>query len=241
MDRQSLSEDITKYDPQWNVIIDEKRTAQENMDIDADLYKNSISPTLRIFGWKSPSITVGYFLDIDKEIDTDKAKEKGVDIAKRPTGGGIAFHSKDDISYTVVAPLEALPKGLMASYMYISNIIAKALFTLGIKAEIKKTSLKNRQKGSNICFLDPLEYEITVGGRKLVGSAQKRGRDRLIQQGTVAVNGIPDNTADLLKKKFSIEGYRASSTDLASLAVKDLAFRHLADVLSGAFFVKTVK
>jgi lipoate-protein ligase A len=40
-----------------------------------------------------------------------------------------------------------------------------------------------------VCFETPSHYEITVGGRKLVGSAQWRARDGVLQHGTLPLYG----------------------------------------------------
>lgn len=176
----------------WDIILDRKRTALANMELDHELFHNSLRPTIRVFGWESPSITAGYSIDIEKKIDLVSARKNSIDIAKRPTGGGIAFHSTDDVSYSVIAPNKALLKGIRSSYLSISGIIVDALRSLGIDAVIHGFSGKINADRSDVCFQDAFEHEITVNEKKIVGSAQKRTRDKMIQQGTIAVGNVDD-------------------------------------------------
>src|SRR5260221_13144552 len=81
-------------------------SAERQMKIDQQLIDSLVSlqsPLFRHYKWEKKSITYGYFLDPNKYIDTQIAKEKGFDIAKRPTGGGMLFHYSD-FSFTVALP-----------------------------------------------------------------------------------------------------------------------------------------
>ena len=185
----------------WKVIIDNKLPGAVNMQKDLDLFNNCKEPTLRIYGWNPPCISLGYSQDINEYIYVEKAKALGWDTVKRPTGGGIVFHNSDEVTYSVVCPLEVMPKGAMEAYYYISEKIVLALSKLGVKSEIRSTKSEGNSKfeirnsKSELCFATAREFEITVDGRKLVGSAQKRNRTTMLQHGSIQV---AKNNIDIL-------------------------------------------
>lgn len=224
-----------------SVIKGDKLFASENMLRDISLFNSSAEPSVRIYGWSRPSITVGYFQDIEKEIDTIKASDLGIDVVKRPTGGGIVFHTTEDVTYCVAAPLSSIPGGLMDSYYFISDIILNALKNLGIKAELSKRVTNGRSSldfardkpatNRSICFSSPREYEITLNGRKLVGSAQKRTKEKLMQQGTISVKKTPELFFSLLKKPIGMDAYYSSTIAVEEM---DLRLAVFSDITSSA-------
>ena len=71
-------------------------TAQENMSRDTSLLESlKEDPILHLYGWKSPSITYGYFIKPEKYLDLRAISKHGISLARRPTGGGIVFHIWD--------------------------------------------------------------------------------------------------------------------------------------------------
>ena len=174
------------------------------MTIDLEMFKHCDSPKVRIYSWENKCISYGYLQKIDELIDLKEAVKDGWEIVKRPTGGGIVYHSTDEVTYSVACPLQLLPDGLMRAYYYISGIIVAALRSVGVDAKIgdrrPRTADRIPQAGprfpvpgptqNDLCFSNTREYEITVDGQKLVGSAQKRGRKAMLQQGSIQFSGI---------------------------------------------------
>ena len=125
---------------QWQLIIAEETSGQDNMQIDLkmlnDFEQGLISSTLRIYSWQPACITVGYAQDIDKLIDLNKAYNLGWDVVKRPTGGGLVFHNETEITYSLVTSLDnpLLPEGLVPSYKKLSEAIVSALGKIGVIA-----------------------------------------------------------------------------------------------------------
>jgi lipoate-protein ligase A len=95
----------------------------------------------------------------------------------------------------------ALPKGLVPSFKKISEAIVLALHSIGISSEIRNSKLDIRNSKSQLCFSYPAEYEIAVNGKKIVGSAQKRGRKALLQQGSIFVRRTPSAVLTVLKRE----------------------------------------
>ncbi len=108
-------------------IIIENANGQHHMDRDIklfDLYeKSDLSPTLCLYSWNKPCISLGYSQSIDEEIDPDIANNLGWDVVRRPTGGGIVFHNTSEITYSFFSQIDnpAIPKGLISSYKKYPN------------------------------------------------------------------------------------------------------------------------
>ncbi|HVN66974.1 MAG TPA: lipoate--protein ligase family protein [Candidatus Sulfotelmatobacter sp.] len=184
------------------------------MELDLQLFRDfelkKIKPTLRTYSWQPPCISLGYAQKIKDEIDVAKAEALGWDVVKRPTGGGIVFHNTAEVTYSLVMAIDdpVLPKGLVPSYRKISEAIVMALKELGVDAEIRntkyetlnKSEIRNSKVLNQLCFSYPAEYEVVVDGKKIVGSAQKRGRVALLQQGSIFVRATPEEHLKVLKK-----------------------------------------
>lgn len=183
----------------WQLIVTPKLSGSENMQRDlrmfGDFEKGLIPSTLRIYSWKPKSISLGYSQDAGGLVDGLMAKEKGWDIVKRPTGGGIVFHNEAEVTYSLVTAIDnpILPKGLIPSYKKISEAVVCALESVGVRAGIVRTqNTEHGAQNTGLCFSYPAEYEIVVDEKKIVGSAQKRGKRALLQQGSIFVR----NTAN---------------------------------------------
>src|SRR3989339_1990136 len=177
----------------WDLFLSSKLSGKENMETDISLFhrleKNEINPTLRIYSWKNNCISLGYSQKAEEELDIEKCEHLGFEIVKRPTGGGIVLHNTAEVTYSIVMAKDdpILPKGLVPAYKKISEAIVYALNVLGIPAEISMLEKNKPLKDANLCFNYPAEYEVVVNGKKIVGSAQKRGRRALLQQGSIFV------------------------------------------------------
>ena len=147
---------------------------------------------LYIYSWRPKCVSLGYSQNIDDEIDKEKAGKLGWDIVKRPTGGGIVFHNESEITYSIITPINnpIFPKGLVPSYKKISEAVVIGLKKIGITAQIG--NIKKEGNSNKLCFSYPAEYEIIYQDKKIVGSAQKRGKKALLQQGSIFVRNNTD-------------------------------------------------
>jgi lipoate-protein ligase A len=205
-----------------------------------DCEKGAIAPTLVIYSWLPKCISVGYSQKIETEIDTTNAASQGWEMVKRPTGGGIVFHNEAELTYSLVTPIAIplLPPGLVPSYKKISETVIFALSLLGVSAEIRAQNLpagrqgtEHRRQNTGLCFSYPAEYEIVVNGKKIVGSAQKRGRRALLQQGSIFVRNSGPAALALLKKPFP--EYNAVSVE--EVLGREVDFSPLSEALMAGF------
>jgi len=218
----------------WRLIISPEISGFENMQTDIKMFEDHenglISSTLRIYSWQPKCISLGYSQKIEEEIDADKASQLGWDVVKRPTGGGIVFHNEAEITYSLVTVIDnqILPKGLVLSYIRISEAIVVGLNKIGINSSIARIRRSSRD---NLCFSYPAEYEIVVEGKKIVGSAQKRGKRTLLQQGSIFVCEIEDEVFSVLKQPFE----RPNAVSVEEVLGREVMFEELCDALVGGF------
>lgn len=220
----------------WSLALSPKQTGRSNMLTDlqmfADFEKGAISSTLRIYSWQPKCITVGYGQKIEKHVDLEKARELGWEVIQRPTGGGIVFHNEAEVTYSLVMAIDdpILPKGLVPSYKKISGAVVCALKSLGIEAELLNAKSVMRNAKSQLCFSYPAEYEIVVSDKKIVGSAQKRGKRALLQQGSIFVRKN-EGVFSVLKNGCAKE----NSVSVEEILGREVGFDELSEVLKQGF------
>ncbi|MBW2993477.1 lipoate--protein ligase family protein [Candidatus Woesearchaeota archaeon] len=166
-------------------VIDSKyNNAYLNMGINEALMKRCaqgiIPPTLLLFGWKPPAISIGYFQSLKQEVDLDKCRELGVDYVRRITGGGAVFHDTE-LTYSIVIPEKDCPEDILESYGLICNAVIKGLKHLGINAEYAPIN------------------DIICNGKKISGNAQTRRNGVVLQHGTILLDVDVDKMFSLLK------------------------------------------
>jgi len=202
-----------------------------NMAIDEALMKLNSEPVLRFYRWRPAAVSIGYSQDLKKEIDLKQCKRYNIDHVRRPTGGRAVLHD-DELTYSFVCPKDFLPEEIIESYKVISSGIITALKKLGLKAEMKQGSDIEKSK-TPVCFDAPSWYEITVNGKKIVGSAQTRKQDKILQHGSVLMGfehnlnvgifNIPDNKRpEMLKRLHEGVTYLNAELKLSSESEKGL-------------------
>src|SRR5260370_1330048 len=74
-----------------------------------------VSPTLRVFRWSQPSISLGRFQNVEKELELERCERQRVAIVRRPTGGRAVYH-RDEFTYSIViGKREGTPAGVVAA------------------------------------------------------------------------------------------------------------------------------
>jgi lipoate-protein ligase A len=148
-------------------------------------------PTLRVYSWHPPALSLGYAQSVSKEVNTDACRRYGIEIVRRPTGGRAVLHD-DEVTYSVVMPItwQEGSRTLTEHYHLIGLALAEAFTRLGLAVRLARPqrSVKERQAPSPACFAALSRYELSVSGKKLVGSAQKRGQHALLQHGSIPLS-----------------------------------------------------
>jgi len=137
-------------------------------------------PTLRLFGFRPACLSLGRFQPADQV-----PRPAGLDLVRRPTGGGAVVH-RGDICYSIVLPLShPLAAGsIHQSYERLACGLAAGLQMLGLPPLAEAAASRPPERGG-WCFAAIAPHELTLAGRKLVGSAQARRGGALLQQGSI--------------------------------------------------------
>jgi len=146
-------------------------------------------PTLRFYGWDRPSVSLGRFQK-SSDIDLEYCREKNIPVVRRPTGGRAILHG-DELTYSFAVRTDTGPFncGLLESYRLLSEAFLSAFRNAGISAESKERREKGRVlTGSPLCFRTSSYKEILSNNNKLIGSAQRRWKDGLLQQGSIPLS-----------------------------------------------------
>jgi lipoyl(octanoyl) transferase len=178
----------------WRLILTPPAHGSWNMAVDEAILESAtrgdVPPTLRLFAWLPACLSLGYAQSVS-DVDSTRLAQHGWDLVRRPTGGKAILHT-DELTYSVTGPQTEprLEGSVLESYRRLSAALLKALHLLGIPAQSQAEVLPtaNEPKGP-VCFEVPSNYEITVGGKKLIGSAQARRREGVLQHGTLPLSG----------------------------------------------------
>ena len=153
---------------------------------------------LRLYGWAPSCLSFGRHEPASRRYDPARIAALGMDVVRRPTGGRAVWHARE-VTYTVACPGGL--GSLRESYVEIHRMIRDALALLGVTADLAPAGAPSAVD-SGACFARPAGGEIMVGGRKVVGSAQLRQGDALLQHGSIlladdqsAVNSVTRGTA----------------------------------------------
>ncbi|MFC0269918.1 biotin/lipoate A/B protein ligase family protein [Metabacillus herbersteinensis] len=191
----------------WRFIDSGNCSPAFNMAMDEALLEwhsaGKIPPTIRFYGWDPPTLSVGYFQKVEKEINMDAVKRYGLGFVRRPTGGRGVLHDKE-LTYSVIVSEDhpEMPKTVTEAYRVISEGVLEGFKNLGLDAyfsiprsEEEKQGLKDPR--SAVCFDAPSWYELVVEGRKVAGSAQTRQKGVILQHGSILLDINEDMLFDL--------------------------------------------
>lgn len=173
------------------------RAAALNMAIDEALLARVRVPTLRVYRWRHPSVSFGYF----EKWESVAALQLGREAVRRWTGGGVVLHGVD-FTYTLLVPADAafLKKKPVDSYRAIHDRIAAALASCGIPASMTAAATDSP---SHSCFEKAVAHDVLLDGKKIAGAAQRRTRFGLLHQGSVQNVLLPEDFAARLGATFS--------------------------------------
>ncbi len=185
-----------------------ENSGEFNMEYDLELvkkYRETKTEYIRVYQWKPYAISLGYN---QKDIDVSKEKcdAAGIDIVRRPTGGRAVFHA-EELTYSFVMDGEG--KSVAEIYRFISEKLVNAFIQYDKELEnylsFEKSKLKfpehYKEKSSFACFSASALNEIKANGKKLVGSAQRKFSDVVLQHGSILLNTKHKEIIDYLRNE----------------------------------------
>lgn len=230
----------------WRLILSPPASGANNMALDEAILEATASravlPTLRLYDWSPPCLSVGYAQAAD-DVDHDRLATLGWDVVRRPTGGRALLHI-DELTYSVAAPADdpLLRGGVLPSYRRLSEGLSAGLALLGLRAEVQpEIALPSEAKTNPVCFQVPSAYEITVGGRKLIGSAQVRRRGGVLQHGSLPLRGdigrvcLALRFADEPERSQAAMRLRERATTVESCLGRPVSWQDAAEAMARGF------
>jgi lipoate-protein ligase A len=216
----------------WRLILDEKHAGSYNMAADEAIltnYPTTKIPTLRIYGWKPPCISLGY----NQAVDNVLASTTAFPFVRRITGGASILHDQE-ITYSISCALSDLnlPKGVKESYKTLCSFIIDFYSQLGLNAQFAKDVVPEKLHAyGNFCFSSCEEFDLTIAGKKIGGNAQRRKKEIIFQHGS-----IPQEIDFFLIQRLIKDSHAAAcATSLAQLLNKKQDFYLLRNQLSESF------
>lgn len=225
----------------WRLLICSPTDGATNMAIDEAIVRavaaDLVPPTLRLYAWEPPCLSLGRAQPGD-EVDRVACARDGVHVVRRPTGGRAILHT-DELTYSVIAPSDEprLLGDIIASYRRLSRALLAALQRLNVGAESNNTPTGHGTRDTNpVCFQVPSNYELTTtDGRKLVGSAQMRTSDVVLQHGTLPLVGDIARICHYLVDAPAPARVRARAATLESALGRPVAWEKAAEAMVAGF------
>lgn len=156
------------------------------------------SATLRFYAWEAPTLSIGYAQRSD-EIDLAACRKSTVHLVRRPTGGRAVLH-RQDLTYSLILPLRPpwTKISITESCRRINICLLRGLELLGLEVSVGRRPRQTDGALSPFCFPAISQHELFVGGKKVIGSAQRRFPAALLQQGSILLDFDPAGILDLL-------------------------------------------
>jgi lipoate-protein ligase A len=168
-------------------------------------------PTLRLYAWDPACLSLGH-AQPSADVDRARLQEHGWEVVRRLTGGRAILHT-DELTYSVTGSAEepVLAGGVLESYNRLAQALLLAVKSLELSVEMKEAASHTGSvtHANPVCFEVPSSYEITVAGKKLIGSAQARKKEGVLQHGSLPLTG--DLTRICQALVFESESARANA------------------------------
>ena len=156
---------LNSVDPYYNLAVEEYLLYNSTDDIFM-LWQNA------------PTVVIGKNQNAYAEVNVDVAKQKGIKISRRITGGGAVYHDLGNINYTFITSRD---KAKVLDYEYFTKPIINALAQLGLECSLS---------GRN---------DLECNGRKFSGNAQFCTDERILHHGTILFNTDVSEMGSVLK------------------------------------------
>ena len=146
----------------------------------------STPPVLRFYDWNPACISIG-------RLQNNFAASPKFDFVRRPTGGRAVLH-QHEITYCAVLHREHLPResrSVIGAYNWLSSGFVAGLETLGVRAQLAPAHGARSTPAVANCFGSSAQCDFVVDNRKLIGAAQCRKNDVILQHGSILLEVDP--------------------------------------------------
>jgi Lipoate-protein ligase A len=196
----------------WRLLRDGDHAAAWNMALDQAILDavdaNLAPPTLRLYGWTEPAITLGRFQDAKKDLQWDYCQATEIPVVRRPTGGRGILHG-GDVTVSLTAPLAALgaeTRRVIDLYKLLTAGFVTAFGELGFPLELGDCRRQSSRSGD--CFLARTAADLLgAGGEKLIGSAMRRTSFAVLLQSSIRYRRSDTSSQSVFRGKSGEEYY----------------------------------
>jgi lipoate-protein ligase A len=165
-------------------------------------------------------------------------------VVRRLSGGRAVLHHRE-LTYSLICREGTPPFGssVLKTYKTISESLISTLEDIGLTVQWvtsreKHAAAQEKDKTAS-CFSSPSWYEITVDGKKICGSAQKRGDGVLLQHGSLLIDYDPELLAEVLLSKKGEEEFlseiRSTTTSINHHLPHTVDFSALKEIVLNKF------
>lgn len=229
----------------WQYLNSGVNSGKFNMDFDVFLAENFKADyaVLRLYRWNPYCISLGANQSLE-DIDLTKTRYHKIDVVKRPTGGRAILHSQE-LTYSVIYPIDA-SSSAKNIYNEINLALSKGLINFDtrlneIDLEHSQPDFKEFYKSqiSSICFAVSAKSELNFNGKKLVGSAQRKLGNVILQHGSILCGTYHKKIVDYLnvtddKRNGMLNEISSTTIDLKSVLNTDIDYAKLnVSILNG--------
>jgi len=190
------------------------------------------TPRLRLYTWERLTLSVGRAQQVERQVDLAACRRLGIPVVRRITGGRAVLHGSD-LTYSLAAPLAgaasasgtagpldvAARQGILGLYRELSQVFVRFFDRLGLAPDVQVyTGRQRAELASPVCFATPSAFEILLGGRKIVGSAQRLLPTAFLQHGSIPLAPQEAVLAEVFRDGAGVEMAR-HMTDLSTAGV----------------------
>lgn len=242
----------------WRIIFDGASEGPYNMAKDEAMlacYPRHRKPTLRVYSWQKPCITLGYSQEAKVVVNLRQAHRRNIAVVRRITGGAAIIHHRE-LTYSLVCGVGdlPLPGEVKLSYKVLNSFIIDFYNRLNLKACFASdTGLLKEKNGKsarspdresptdkrsrpNLCFLSFEPFDILIEGRKIGGNAQRRCRDIIFQHGSIPQELPVEIIADVINGPDKTKINKAVCLD--ELLDRPISFIRLQTIFVDSFLAR---
>ncbi len=229
----------------WHFINTESSSGKFNMELDIFLSKicNADEAFFRLYRWKPYTISLGANQS-ESEIDIKLCKSKNIGIVKRPTGGRAILHA-EELTYSIILPLGF---GLTAREVYNKISITLSAALAKYNPKLSSVKLENIQPNFKklldtpsgaLCFASTAKSEVKYAGKKLIGSAQRKKNNVVLQHGSILCGKKHAELPNYLFDKTNIptlkEELSSKTTEIESITNEKMNYQLLSKIIFNQF------
>ncbi len=182
----------------WKYLDTGKRSAAANMELDAALLwdlKDEKDALLHLYDWDGDAATYGHFIDPTHFLNMEGARRHKLDLAKRPTGGGIVFHNCD-LAFSILVPASSswFSSNPLDNYAFVNSRVIWAISEMidVPAALLPEEPVPMDEFCRNFCMAKPTKYDVMIHGKKIGGAAQRKTRHGFLHQGSISIGFLPE-------------------------------------------------